>query len=60
MLVADIRPGTTEAYALADWIAARRRDILDALASLNCEPRASDVYRGQLAELDELERALTL
>ena len=58
MLFGDVRPGSTESRALLAWIAERRRDILGGLASVNCEPRASDIYRGRLAELDELERAL--
>lgn len=57
-LYGEIRPGSTESRALLAWIAERRRRITADLASINCEPRAGDVYRGQLAELHNIERAL--
>ena len=59
MLFTEVRPGSREEQALRDWIADRRRRIFADLASLNCDERAGNVCRGRLAELDDMEHALT-
>lgn len=57
-LSAAIRTTSREASALRDWIEERRRKHFNALASIACEPRDADVYRGRIAELNTLERDL--
>ncbi len=59
-LFVDVRPASREDKALRAWIADRRRAIVADLSSVNCDHRNGDIYRGRLAELDELERALTI
>lgn len=59
-LFETVRAGSSEQRALRDYIAERRREHFGALAAIHCDPREADVYRGQLLELDRLERELTL
>jgi hypothetical protein len=59
-LFVNVRPESREDRALRAWMAERRRAILEDLASLHCDTRNGDIFRGRIAELAELERALTV